>query len=127
MVEQSLFSRFREWVGTSGKWVPVLACLLVIVCAVLILASGAGSDPREEVRARGRTIMFFCKGCAQTGATHVGWDASPPFTCPKCGKAQAVVGFKCIGCRRIIEKAGAYFKCPHCRQVYDSRMVGPGQ
>ena len=125
-------SALREWMNTgAGKWLTIVLCLLLIGGAVAfwVLRPSKQEGAARAIMANGLDATILCKACGHTGQQRVAWDTKFPVPCPKCGKVEAVVGFRCAGCRRIIERRPELvYRCPHadCRYLYDKR-TGPGQ
>ncbi len=127
----SAIARFRGWMNAgAGRWIAVLGSLGLVTFAVLYFAlRDDTSGRREAIVDRGRKVLFHCRECKETGTLEgVSYEAKFPLPCPKCGRRQAVVGFKCVRCGRIIEKQSApVYPCPHCKFVYDNRPAGAGE
>jgi len=124
MDEESLAHRVREILNTGGARIVLgLVALGVIVFAVVrFVGSDELEGRRRAIRERGRRVYYVCKACEATGEARVGYDEPFPIVCPKCGRREAVMGFKCVGCGRIIEKRSEpVYRCPHCGKVYDNR------
>jgi len=126
MTEESLLTRIRNWINTGvGRWVAIGLAAVVIVVAVVALVFGGGSGARvQEIRGRGRRVLYICKACGATGETRIAYETKFPIGCPTCGKNVAALAFKCVKCGKIIESVQApYFRCPHCRHIYDNRLA----
>jgi hypothetical protein len=127
--EGSLLGRAREWLNTgAGRWIAVATALVLLAGALAVFLRDPAKGRTHAVLSKGRTYLFYCRACQQTGELHLPYDAKFPQTCPKCGKKEAYLGFRCVGCRNIIEKQDApVFTCPHpqCRYVYDQRIKPP--
>ncbi len=122
-MEQNPFSRLREWMSTAaGRWAAIALVLLAVGGAAAMFFSGSGGEA-DDIRSGGRRYLYYCRQCQATGEIRLAWDAKFPVNCPKCGKREAVIGFRCSKCGRIIEdRRDPVFECPHCHQVYDNRL-----
>jgi len=103
----------------------VAACCAAIALPVVRLVRGGLDSDRRRILARGYTMLYCCKGCGATGEVRL-YDETWPIVCPRCGRRQAVAGFRCTNprCRKIIPIRNALFQCPHCGRSYDHRS-GP--
>ena len=73
-------------------------------------------------------VYYVCKACKDAGQTLKPYETPFPLDCPKCDQPKAVEGFRCVGCKRVIEnqpKVQVFF-CPHddCRFKYNRRALG---
>jgi len=129
-MEEGRIPRIRSAINHGPGPVVVVVLVLAAVGVAITVAVGSRTETEkraDEIRAKGLTVLYVCKGCKATGETHKAFDAPFPIQCPKCGEVKAVAGFRCAGCRRIIEAQDkSYFVCPHCRYVYDQRVPAPG-
>ena len=138
MAGDSPLSRIREWMDTPrGKWTITLGALGVLVLAIATWLFGPGDTvaERERLRAAGRKVLYYCRACKAAGkmtlrinSEHPGQFADQfPAACPQCDHKQAVLGLKCVKCRKIFEKPPAgqrLYHCPHCDHKYDLRIGG---
>ena len=125
-METNIISRVREWMSTGlGRWVAVAAVLAILGAAAATFLRDRTRADADAIRAKGHKVLYYCKSCQQTGQMHIGWDDKFPQECPKCGKTAAVLGFKCIKCRNIIESRKVQsFRCPRCGYAYYSIFAG---
>ena len=129
-MEETFFSRLRDWMNTGpGRWVAVgVVALLVAAAAAMFLRDG-GQAEADAIRARGRSVLYYCKSCKETGELRVGWDDQFPMVCPHCSKKTAVLAFRCPDpkCKQIIEqKPDIIYYCPHCGFKIDKRIIKDG-
>ncbi len=120
----NLMRRARSALNTRAARVIVM--ILALGATVFAVTHFIRTDElerrRRAIRNRGRKVLYVCKACKATGTTRVAYDEPFPIRCPKCGRKEAVMGFTCVGCGRIIEKRSEpVYRCPHCGTVYDNR------
>jgi len=128
MSEDSWFFRARGWLnGPGGRWVAVGVVVAALATAAFVFLRDTTGREADEIRSRGRAVLYYCTACGAAGQTRIGYEEDFPVVCPKCGKRQAVMAFRCVKCGRIIQKRNeVVYRCPHpdCRFLYDNR-VGP--
>ena len=125
----NMLESVREWINTStGRVITITACIVVILGGLIMTvmyASKSGTQRKaDEIRGKGLDYLYYCQACKQTGTLEKQpYDLKFPVKCPHCGEKKAVLAFKCVKCREIIErKPDPVFRCPHCNYVYDSRI-----
>ncbi len=127
MIGENLLSRLREWMNTGlGRWTAITAAVVVLGVAALVFLRDSTGVRADAIRAKGRDVLFYCRACQATGQVHIAWDEKFPLECPQCHERQAVPGFRCGKCRRIIEvKSDLVYRCPYpdCRFLYDKRII----
>jgi hypothetical protein len=126
--QDGFFNRAREWMnGPKGRWATAGICLLAIAGAVAWFVRDNPTSDEKRIRELPKKVVYYCRACKASGVTYVPPETPLPIDCPACGKREAVAGFKCFRCKRIIEaKREAYFVCPYCGYVYDAR-IQPGE
>jgi DNA-directed RNA polymerase subunit RPC12/RpoP len=130
-VLEDLRGRLRAWTDTPARRraVTVAAALLAVgalAAAVAAIGGSRGDSAADAVRDKGKAVYYYCAACGHSGQTRIGFDEEFPIVCPACVEREAGMGFKCVGCKRVIAWRNLpTFACPHCRFFYDRRMVGP--
>jgi len=121
---ENLFHRVREWISSgTGRWVAIGVVVLAVAAAAAVFLGGSGGEA-DEIRAGGKSVIYYCRACGAAGQTRLGWDDKFPLECSRCGKQEAVRGRRCPRCKNIIEKKDEpRYLCPHCQFVFDRRAM----
>ncbi len=125
-MEDSFLARARGWLNTgTGRWVTISLGLLLVGGAAAMFFVGGSGTKADAIRAKGKRVLYYCESCGATGEMRIPWNATFPLVCPKCGKRQAVLGYRCRKCKKITKMTeGEEIPCVHCGYVNRNLMAG---